>query len=129
MNNSTLTFTGRIRSIKCALIGIGVMISSQHNAWIHAAATVLVVMVGLFLRLNSAQWCWIVLAIMSVWTAEALNTAFEFLTDVASPEFHPLAARAKDVAAGAVLIAAIGSVVIGLLVLGPYTLAKMSIFR
>jgi|SRR5437773_988743 len=129
MNNSTLTFTGRIRSIKCALIGIGVMISSQHNAWIHAAATVLVVMVGLFLRLNSAQWCWIVLAIMSVWTAEALNTAFEFLTDVASPEFHPLAARAKDVAAGAVLIAAIGSVVIGLLVLGPYTLAKINIFR
>ena len=105
------------------------MISSQHNAWIHAAATVLVVMVGLFLRLNSAQWCWIVLAIMSVWTAEALNTAFEFLTDVASPEFHPLAARAKDVAAGAVLIAAIGSVVLGMLVSGPYTLAKMSIFR
>ena len=129
MNDSSLTFTVRIRSLKCAVTGIGVMISSQHNAWIHAAATVLVVMVGLFLRLNSAQWCWIVLAIMSVWTAEALNTAFEFLTDVASPEFHPLAARAKDVAAGAVLIAAIGSVVIGLLVLGPYTLAKMSIFR
>ena len=62
------------------------------------------------------------LAIISVWTAEALNTAFEFLTDVASPEFHPLAAKAKDVAAGAVLIAAIGSVVIGLLILGPYFL-------
>ena len=57
---------------------------------------------------------------MAVWTAEALNTAFEFLTYVASPSFHPLAGHAKDVAAGAVLIAAIGAVVIGLLVFGPH---------
>jgi len=129
MNDSTLTFTGRIRSFKCALTGIAVMISSQHNAWIHAAATVLVLIVGVIFRLTNAEWCLIVLAIMSVWTAEALNTAFEFLTDVASPEFHPLAAKAKDVAAGSVLIAAFGSVVIGLLVLGPYALAKISGFR
>jgi len=129
MNDSTLTFTGRIRSLKCAVTGIGVMISSQHNAWIHAAATVLVVMVGLIFRLTNAQWCWIVLSIMSVWTAEALNTAFEFLTDVASPEFHPLAAKAKDVAAGAVLIAAIGSVVIGILVFGPHAISKINAFH
>jgi diacylglycerol kinase len=63
--------------------------------------------------------CWLVLAIVGVWTAEALNTAFEFLTDLASPNFHPLAGKAKDVAAGAVLITAVGSVVIGALVLGP----------
>ncbi len=105
------------------------MISSQHNAWIHATATVIVILVGVAFRLTNAQWCLIALAIISVWTAEALNTAFEFLTDVASPEFHPLAAKAKDVAAGAVLIAAIGSVVIGLLVLGPYALAKIHAFR
>jgi diacylglycerol kinase (ATP) len=60
---------------------------------------------------------------MAVWTAEALNTAFEFLADVASPEFHPLVQHSKDVAAGAVLIAAIGSVVIGILVLGPHVQA------
>ena len=77
----------------------------------------------LFCRLSNAEWCWIILAIISVWTAEALNTAFEFLTDVASPEFHPLAGKAKDVAAGAVLITAIGSVLIGLLIFGPYALA------
>jgi diacylglycerol kinase (ATP) len=59
---------------------------------------------------------------MAVWTAEALNTALEFLADVASPEFHPLVGKAKDVAAGGVLISAIGSVGIGLLVLGPYVL-------
>ena len=99
------------------------MIFSQHNAWIHAAATLAVVLVSFAFHLKQSEWCWIVLAIISVWTAEALNTAFEFLTDVASPEFHPLAAKAKDVAAGALLIAAIGSVVIGLLILGPYFLA------
>lgn len=119
-NNSSLTFTGRIRSFKCAFSGIRVMIASQHNAWIHAAATIVVVLVSFYFRLTKAEWCWIILAIISVWTAEALNTAFEFLTDVASPEFHPLAAKAKDVAAGAVLIAAIGSVLIGLLIFGPH---------
>ena len=129
MNNSSLTFTGRIRSINCALTGIRVMISSQHNAWIHAIATLLVVMVSLAFRLTKTEWCWIVLATISVWTAEALNTAFEFLTDVASPEFHPLAAKAKDVAAGAVLIAALGSAVIGFLVLGPYVLVEINKWR
>jgi len=63
-----------------------------------------------------------VLAIVSVWTAEAFNTAFEFLADVSSPGFHPLVKKAKDVAAGAVLIAAIGAAVIGLLVIGPYVI-------
>lgn len=82
----------------------------------------LVCAAGLFFRLSVFEWCWIVLAIVAVWTAEALNTAFEFLTDVASPAFHPAAGRAKDVAAGAVLIAAVGSVVIGILVLGPHVL-------
>jgi diacylglycerol kinase (ATP) len=128
-NNNSLTFTGRIRSIKCAIAGIRVMIASQHNAWIHAAATVLVVAVSWSFGLTRAEWCWIILAVISVWTAEALNTAFEFLTDVASPEFHPVAAQAKDVAAGAVLITALGSVLIGLLILGPHVLATLNAWR
>lgn len=115
-----LTFTGRLRSMQCAVKGVGVMVRSQHNAWIHAVATIAVTVCGLIVRLSRLEWCWIVLAIVAVWTAEALNTALEFLTDVASPSFHPIAGRAKDVAAGAVLIAASGSVVIGLLVLGPH---------
>ncbi|HET6892880.1 MAG TPA: diacylglycerol kinase family protein [Pyrinomonadaceae bacterium] len=125
-DRTSLTFTGRIRSIKCAFIGVWVMVSSQQNAWIHAVATVIVIAAGLFFGLTTAEWCWIVLAIISVWTAEALNTAFEFLTDVASPEFHPVAAKAKDVAAGAVLITAIGSALIGLLIFGPYLFAKVN---
>ena len=98
------------------------MISSQHNAWIHAVATVVVITLSLYLHLTRADWCWIILAMMSVWIAEGLNTAFEFLADVAAPEFHPLAEKAKDVAAGAVLIAAIGSVLIGVIVFGPHIL-------
>jgi diacylglycerol kinase (ATP) len=92
------------------------MVASQHNARLHAVATVVVTGAGALVGLSWPEWCWIVLAIVSVWTAEALNTAFEFLTDVASPTFHPIAGKAKDVAAGAVLLAAGGAVVIGALV-------------
>ena len=120
MGSSPLTFTGRLRSVKFAVRGVITMLKTQHNAWLHALATVLVVGLGLVVRLSAGEWCWIVLAITSVWTAEALNTAFEFLTDVASPEFHPIAGQAKDVAAGAVLLAAGGSAVIGALILGPH---------
>jgi diacylglycerol kinase len=120
MSNNSLSFTGRVRSFKYAFRGLKVMIVSQHNAWIHALATMLVVAVSVYFQLARSEWCWIILAIISVWTAEAFNTAFEFLTDVASPDFHPLAEKAKDVAAGAVLITAIGSVLIGLVVFGPY---------
>ncbi len=122
-NTSTLTFTGRVRSFRCAFKGMRVMIASQHNAWLHAIATCIVTALGFYLRLSNSEWSLIVVAIMAVWTSEALNTAFEFLTDVASPEFHPLAEKAKDVAAGAVLMAAIGSVVIGALVFGPHLTA------
>jgi diacylglycerol kinase (ATP) len=113
-------FTGRIRSFHYAIRGILRMVRCQHNAWIHAVATVAVLGAGLFLRLSRADWCWIILAISIVWTAEALNTAFEFLADAASPDFHPLVRDAKDVAAGAVLITAVASSVIGIIILWPY---------
>ena len=116
-------FTGRIRSFKYAFIGIWTILKTQHNAWIHAFATIFVIICGFFFGITKYEWCWIVLAIIAVWTAEGLNTALEFLTDVTSPEFHPLAAKAKDVAAGSVLITAIGSIVIGLIIFGPYVLS------
>jgi len=116
---------GRVRSFRYAINGIALMLKSQHNAWLHATASVAVILVGIFFHISSSEWCWLVLAIMAVWTAEALNTALEFLADVASPEFHPLVKSAKDVAAGAVLISAVGSVVIALLVFGPHILAYL----
>ena len=114
--------TDRIRSVKFAIEGIWTMLKSQHNAWLHACATVAVIVAGLLLGVSAGEWCWLVLATMAVWTAEALNTAFEFLADVASPDFHPLVKKAKDVAAGAVLISAVGAAIIALLVLGPHVL-------
>ena len=101
------------------------MLNSQQNTWIHACVTIGVVVAGFLFSVSTAEWCWLILAMISVWSAEALNTAFEFLADVASPEFHPLVKQAKDVAAGAVLITAIGAVAIGVLIFGPYVLELM----
>lgn len=110
----------RLRSFFFAARGIKIMFVSQHNAWIHAVATVLVIALGLLAGLTRLEWFVLVLAIVAVWMAESINTAFEFLCDVTSPEFHPLVEKAKDVAAGAVLITAIGATAIGLLVFVPY---------
>jgi diacylglycerol kinase (ATP) len=122
---STFSLRARLRSFVYAGRGLQTMLESQHNAWIHAVASAGVLIGGLLADLGRLDWCALVLAIVSVWTAEALNTAFEFLCDVASPEFHPLVAKAKDVAAGAVLIAAVGATLVGLLVLGPHLLAAI----
>ena len=121
-NNEQFSARGRIRSVSHALSGISVMLSGQHNAWIHLVATILVLAAGFFFDVSRIEWCILVLAIVSVWVAEALNTAVELLCDVASPDFHPLVKKSKDIAAGAVLLCAIGAVVIGLLVFGPYLL-------
>jgi len=98
------------------------MLKTQQNAWIHLVATILGVAAGFLFDISASEWCWLILAVIAVWSTEALNTALELLADVASPEFHPLVKKAKDVAAGAVLISAIGAVAIGLIVLGPYVL-------
>ena len=128
-SSERFSIAGRIKSFRYAIQGIILMVKSQHNAWLHATASILVMLVAAFFRLSPGEWCWMVIAIMAVWTAEALNTALEFLADVASPEFHPLVEKAKDVAAGAVLISAGGSVVIALLILGPYTLRFLNIVK
>src|SRR5687767_3633292 len=95
--------SARLRSFVYAARGIRTMVRSQHTAWIHSTATLLVGGAGLTAGLSRLEWFVLVLAIVSVWTAESLNTAFEFLCDVSSPGFHPLVEKAKDVAAGAVL--------------------------
>lgn len=115
----------RIKSITHALAGLATMLRTQHNAWIHLAATLAVVLLAFWFSVSADEWIALVLAIVIVWSAEALNTAFELLCDVASPEFHPLVKQAKDVAAAAVLIAAIGAIAVGLLIFGPRLLALL----
>jgi diacylglycerol kinase (ATP) len=101
-------------------VGVLTLFREQHNAWIHALATLLVVAVGLYFGLSRLEWCALILAVMAVWCAEALNTALELLADASVPERHPLVAKAKDVAAGAVLLTAVGAAIVGAVVLWPY---------
>ncbi len=117
--NTSISLAGRARSFRSALAGMRVLVGSQRNAWIHVAATIAVVTLGLYLGLSAEQWALVTVAVASVWTAEAINTALELLADAVAPEFNPLIGKAKDVAAGAVLIAAIGAAAIGLLVFLP----------
>ena len=116
------SIASRLESFRCAFRGVGTMLASQHNARSHLLATVGVCGLGLLVGISRLEWCAIVVAIAMVWMAEALNTAFEFLSDVTSPEFHPLIQKAKDVAAAAVLLSAAGAAVIGLIVFVPHLL-------
>ncbi|CAE6517653.1 MAG TPA: diacylglycerol kinase family protein [Nitrosomonas nitrosa] len=117
---ASFSFIARIKSFRYAFAGIAVLIKTQHNARIHLIATTLVIGGGLFFQINYIEWCLIILAIMAVWVSEALNTAIEFLCDIASPAPHPLIKKSKDLAAGAVLISAAGAMIIGLIVFMPY---------
>ncbi len=121
--SGAFSLAARARSFKHALRGIACMLRGQVNARIHAALSLLVVGLGLYLGLSVVEWCFVVVAIAIVWMAEAFNTAIELVCDLASPEFHPLVKQAKDIAAGAVLLAAIGAAMIGLVVFLPYLLA------
>lgn len=114
------SFTDRGRSFRHALNGLGFMLRTQHNAWLHAIVTLLVIAAGLTLGLSLADWKWLVLTIVIVWLAETMNTAFEHLCDVVSPEQRDSVKRANDLAACAVLISASGAVAMGALIFGPY---------
>lgn len=119
MNGLRGELIGRIRSFKYAFEGWWYVLRTQRNAWIHAVASVCVFALGFLLRITLVEWGLIILAVMMVWMGEFMNTAVETVVDMISPDHHPLAKVAKDVAAAAVLIAAGGSILIGLFVFGP----------
>jgi diacylglycerol kinase len=97
----------RIASFGYAIKGIGILFQTQANAQIHALAVIVITALGLYLGLEFWEWCVIILCMTIVLLAEALNTALEYLVDLTSPDYHPLAGKAKDVAAGAVLLSVI----------------------
>ena len=114
------TPAGRLRSIAYAMDGIVFMLRTQHNAWLHGVATLAVITLGLYCQVSLDDWRWLVAAITMVWVGEAVNTAIEYLCDVVSPEHNLAVKHAKDIAAGGVLITALGAAVIGGLVFWPY---------
>lgn len=109
----------RVLSFRYAFEGWWYVLRTQQNAWIHGVVSVAVVALAWWLGISAVEWALLLLAIMAVWMAEFMNTSLEALVDMTMPRPHPLAKVAKDVAAAAVLIGALGSVLIGLLILGP----------
>jgi diacylglycerol kinase len=116
----------RWQSFRHAFAGLWYVLRTQRNAWIHAGITLLVILLGWWLGLNRYDWILITIAICFVWLAEIINTALEAITDLASPEQHPLARVGKDVGAGAVLLASITAVIVGFLILLPPLLEKLT---
>lgn len=109
----------RIKSFGYAINGIRLLFSSQANARIHLFVALTVLFAGWLCHISSAEWLTIVVCISVVIGMEAMNTAVEWLTDLVSPEYHPLAGKVKDAAAAAVLITVIGAVVAGLIIFIP----------
>ncbi|MEO6580664.1 MAG: diacylglycerol kinase family protein [Sphingomicrobium sp.] len=109
----------RVASFRYAIAGLKRLLATEHNARLHAFATVIVVCASIWLDLDRYEWCWITLAIAMVWFAEAINTAIERLGDAVTLEQSAEIGAAKDVAAAAVLIFSIAAAVIGILILGP----------
>jgi diacylglycerol kinase (ATP) len=106
-----------IAAVGFALRGVRFMLA-ERNCQVLAVATVVVVAAGLYFSLGALEWCAVIAAAALVWVAEGLNTALERLTDLVSPGFHPLAGKAKDIAAGAVLIAVLAAISIGIIIFG-----------
>jgi len=121
MSNQLLVFfKSRIKAFGYAFSGWWFVIRTQRNAWIHMVVSIAVILMSFILHITASSWALILLAIAMVWIAEFLNTALEAVVDLATNhQHHELARVGKDVGAAAVLIAAVSSVIIGLLILGP----------
>ena len=116
----------RLQSFRYAARGITAMIRSEPNARVHALAAALVILAGFAFEIERGEWLAIVLAIGGVFCAEGFNSAFEALCDVASPGRNLRVERAKDIAAGAVLLAALAALAVGVIVFGERCLALLS---
>ncbi|MCX7359030.1 MAG: diacylglycerol kinase family protein [Alphaproteobacteria bacterium] len=119
------SIAARLKSFTFAFEGFAFMLRTQHNAWVHLVATIVVIAAGFALQVNADAWRWLIAALALVWVAEAMNTAFEHLCDVVSPQFHESVKRSKDIAAAAVLVCVIAASLLGAITLTPYLLALL----
>ena len=113
------SIVARAKSFTHAFCGIGILIKTTHNFWVHIFFGIVALCLGYFLKISNIEWILIILAIGFVFVVEAINTAIEIDIDLTSPNYHPYARDTKDVAAGAVLISAIIAVIIGLIIFLP----------
>lgn len=112
-------FSREAASFACAFRGIAALLKDEIHARFHLAATVVVIAMGAWFGISGREWIAVILSIGIVWTAEALNTAIEYVADLAHPDEHPEVKKLKDLAAAAVLFASIAALVVGVIVFGP----------
>ncbi len=123
---SPITSTSRSASLSYALAGWLYMLRRQKNTRIQAVASIAVLALTLWLQVDFTGLAIIILAITIVWMAEFVNAAVEAAINIAAPELHPMAKVGKDVASAAVLLGVVASVLVGLLILGPPLLARLT---
>lgn len=121
------TLSARWRSFKHALNGLRLLLVEQHNARLHAVCGLMVLVLGVALGLSRLEWLLVVFVIGWVISLEALNSALEYVCDRLSPAQDELIGKAKDVAAGAVLISAVSAALIGLVIFVPKVAAIWSL--
>jgi len=114
-----------IAGFSYAFRGLWYVLHTQRNMRVHLVIATLAILTGIVLHISAIEFALIFVTITIVLTAEMFNTVFELCIDLASPEYHPLAKIAKDVAAGAVLLSAIFAVVVGLFIFVPHLWALM----
>lgn len=108
-----------IKSFGFAIRGIKIVFGTEANMKIHLAITIIVILAGITLSISVIEWVFCILCFGIVIGSEMINTSIENIVDLVSPNPHPLAGKAKDIAAGAVLIVAICSIIIGLIIFLP----------
>lgn len=113
----------RAASFGYAFKGMADLFKNQPNARIHLMAATIAILAGVFFQISRMEWIAVLLCIALVISLEAVNTAIEYLTDLVSPGMHPLAGKTKDVAAAAVLLAAIGAILVGGMIFLPKIMA------
>jgi diacylglycerol kinase (ATP) len=116
----------RLKSFGNALEGLKYILKTQQNARIHAVFTLVVFLLAYYLKLNRLEWVGLALVIAMVWIAEIFNTAVEVVIDMISPEHSQGARIVKDISAGAVLVSALFSVLVGILIFGPRLLVLIT---
>lgn len=119
MQNKKFSISDRLKSFQHAFNGLKLILKEEHNFRIHALATFLVIILGFYLDINKSEWIFLILCIALVLCSEAFNTALEHLADALTVEYHPIIKKAKDVAAAATLITAIGALICGGIIFTP----------
>lgn len=119
MKNDGFTLRKRLKSFKFAFNGIRLLITREHNAWIHCFAAICVIIAGFVFDISTTEWIAVTFAIGTVLAAEAVNSSIEAIADLVSPEYNEAIKRTKDLAAGAVLILAISAAIVGLIIFVP----------